>query len=178
LGWQRLVFWTLFLSGAVFACFSYIPLTELSQKLFVEATGRQQTWFFPQRMNNGVMLWALANGILGFALFFVGLKIQGKSFSWDNLGLDVNPGELRRALLLAVLIFFFFFGLLFVVYSLFHVDYRFLFLGVISSNRRFFFSCSSTPPSFSFFFYRTPSGPIFHYVLLTLLLGAACSSPV
>ena len=28
------------------------------------------------------------------------------------------------------MIFFFFFGLLFVVYSLFHVDYRFLFLGV------------------------------------------------
>ena len=130
LGWQRVVFWTLFLSGAVFACFSYIPLTELSQKLFVEATGRQQTWFFPQRMNNGVMLWALANGILGFMLFLIGLKIQGKSFSWSNLGLDLNPGELWRALLLAVMVFFFFFGLLFVVYSLFHIDYRFLFLGV------------------------------------------------
>jgi hypothetical protein len=129
-GRARLIFWTLFLAGAVFACFSYIPLTELSQKLFVEATGRQQTWFFPQRMNNGVMLWALANGLVGFLLFYLGLKIQGKSLTWATLGLDLNPGEIRRAFLLAVTVFFFFFGLLFVVYSLFHVDYRFLFLGV------------------------------------------------
>ena len=129
-GRARLFFWTLFLAGAVFACFSYIPLTELSQKLFVEATGRQQTWFFPQRMNNGVMLWALANGLVGFLLFYFGLKIQEKSLSWAALGLDLNPGEIRRAFLLAVTVFFLFFGLLFVVYSLFHVDYRFLFLGV------------------------------------------------
>ena len=129
-GRTRLIFWILFLTGAVFACFSYIPLTELSQKLFVEATGRQQTWFFPQRMNNGVMLWALANGLVGFLLFFLGLKIHGKPISRDTLGLDLNPGEIRRAILLALTVFFFFFGLLFVVYSLFHVDYRFLFLGV------------------------------------------------
>jgi len=129
-GRARLIFWILFLTGAVFACFSYIPLTELSQKLFVEATGRQQTWFFPQRMNNGVMLWALANGVVGFLLFFLGLKIQGKPISRATLGLDLNPGEIRRAFLLALTVFFFFFGLLFVVYSLFHVDYRFLFLGV------------------------------------------------
>lgn len=129
-GPARLIFWSLFLTGAVFACFSYIPLTELSQKLFAEATGRQQTWFFPQRMNNGVMLWALANGLVGFLLFFLGLKSQGKTLSWSALGLDLQPGEIRRAFLLAVTVFFFFFGLLFVVYSLFHVDYRFLFLGV------------------------------------------------
>ena len=129
-GRARLIFWILFLTGAVFACFSYIPLTELSQKLFVEATGRQQTWFFPQRMNNGVMLWALANGLVGFLLFFLGLKIQGKPISRATLGLDLNPGEIRRAFLLALTVFFFFFGLLFVIYSLFHVDYRFLFLGV------------------------------------------------
>ena len=129
-GRARLIFWILFLSGAVFACFSYIPLTELSQKLFVEATGRQQTWFFPQRMNNGVMLWALANGLVGFLLFFLGLKIQGKPISRTSFGLDLHPGETRRAFLLALTVFFFFFGVLFVVYSLFHVDYRFLFLGV------------------------------------------------
>ena len=129
-GRARLIFWILFLTGAVFACFSYIPLTELSQKLFVEATGRQQTWFFPQRMNNGVMLWALANGLVGFLLFFLGLKIHGKPISRGTLGLDLNPGEIRRAFLLALTVFFFFFGLLFVIYSLFHVDYRFLFLGV------------------------------------------------
>ena len=129
-GKARWIFWVLFLTGALFACFSYIPLTELSQKLFVEATGRQQTWLFPQRMNNGVMLWALANGFVGFSLFFLGLKLQGKPIGREALGLDIQRGEIFRALLLALVVFFSFFGLLFVIYTLFHVDYRFLFLGV------------------------------------------------
>ena len=129
-GKARWIFWVLFLTGALFACFSYIPLTELSKKLFVEATGRQQTWFFPQRMNNGVMLWALANGFVGFSLFFLGLKLQGKPIGREALGLDIQRGEIFRALLLALVVFFSFFGLLFVIYTLFHVDYRFLFLGV------------------------------------------------
>ena len=116
----RGIFWALFFTGALFACFSYIPLTELSQKLFVEATGRQQTWFFPQRMNNGVMLWALANGLVGFALFFLGLKLQAKPIGWDALGLDIQRGEIFRALLLALVVFFSFFGILFVVYTLFY----------------------------------------------------------
>jgi len=128
-GRGRLIFWVLFLTGAVFACVSYIPLTELSQKLFPEASNRQVTWFFPQRMNNGVMLWALANGLVGFVLFFTGLFLQGKKPSRTALGLDLNPGEATRALLLAVVVFLFFYGVLFVVYQLFHVDYRFLFLG-------------------------------------------------
>ena len=128
-GRGRLMFWALFLTGAIFACISYIPLTELSQKLFPEASSRQVTWFFPQRMNNGVMLWALANGLVGFVLFFTGLFLQKKKPSWSALGLDLTPGEAARALLLAIVVFLFFYGVLFVVYQLFHVDYRFLFLG-------------------------------------------------
>jgi len=129
-GWARLTFWTLLITGALIACFSYIPLTELSQKLFVEASGRQQTWFFPQRMNNGVMLWAFTNGLVGLALFSIGHRLQGQSFQFSSLGLDFSISEIIRSLLLALLVFFSFFGLLFVVYTLFHVDYRFLFLGV------------------------------------------------
>ena len=129
-GWARLTFWTLLITGALIACFSYIPLTELSQKLFVEASGRQQTWFFPQRMNNGVMLWAFTNGLVGLALFSIGHRLQGQSFQFSSLGLDFSISEIIRSLLLALVVFFSFFGLLFVVYTLFHVDYRFLFLGV------------------------------------------------
>jgi hypothetical protein len=129
-GWARLTFWTLLITGALIACFSYIPLTDLSQKLFVEASGRQQTWFFPQRMNNGVMLWAFTNGLVGLALFSIGHRLQGQSFQFSSLGLDFSISEIIRSLLLAILVFFSFFGLLFVVYTLFHVDYRFLFLGV------------------------------------------------
>lgn len=129
-GRSRILFWALFLTGAIFACFSYIPLTELSQKIFPEASSRQITWFFPQRMNNGVMLWALANGLVGFGLLFLGLILQGKRPSLAGLGLDLNPREAGRAFLLAATVFLFFFGVLFSVYQFFHVDYRFLFLGV------------------------------------------------
>ena len=129
-GRGRIVFWVLFLTGAVFACVSYIPFTELSQKLFPEASSRQITWFFPQRMNNGVMLWALANGLVGFGLFFLGLFLKGTRPSPAAMGLDLDPREAGRAFLLAVVVFLFFYGVLFTVYQIFHVDYRFLFLGV------------------------------------------------
>ena len=129
-GRGRLVFWVLFLTGAVVACVTYIPLTELSQKLFPEAANRQATWFFPQRMNNGVMLWALVNGCVGFGLFFLGLLLQGKKPSLSRLGLDLARGEFFRAFALAITVFVFFYGILFAVYRTLHVDYRFLFLGV------------------------------------------------
>lgn len=131
-GRGRLLFWTLFFSGALIACFTYIPMTELSQRWFVEASGREPTWFFPQRMNNGVMLWAGLNGLVGFALFYAGYRLHGKQrgitpASW---GVATSPRELGRSFLLAAILFGAFFLLLFVVYSLWHVDYRFLFLGV------------------------------------------------
>ncbi len=130
-GRTRLVFWTLLITGALIACFTYIPMTELSQKLFVEASGREATWFFPQRMNNGVMLWALCNGLVGFGLFFLGRRLNARPGqpAVEN-GSSTTVRELGRTFLLAVVLFAAFFLTLFVVYSLFHVDYRCLFLGV------------------------------------------------
>ena len=78
-GRSKRVFWTLLVSGALIAYFTYIPMTELSQWLFVEASGREATWFFPQRMNNGVMLWALCNGLAGFLLFFLSNSLRVKA---------------------------------------------------------------------------------------------------
>lgn len=131
-GRGKLLFWVLFVTGAVVACVSYIPMTELSQKMFVDATGREQTWFFPQRMNNGVMLWAVFNGLVGTALFFFGYFVHGKKHGITPAMWGVATGlrELRRTFSLAAVLFFAFFLLLFVVYAVFHVDYRFLFLGV------------------------------------------------
>jgi hypothetical protein len=131
-GTGRILFWTLFVLGAAIACFSYIPLTELSQKIFVEASGREQTWFFPQRMNNGVMMWAVGNGLVGFALFFLSYLFYGKKrgVNTEAWGMATNLQELFRTAILAVVLFLSFYMLLFSVYALLHVDYRFLFLGV------------------------------------------------
>ena len=131
-GWSKLVFWSMFFAGAFIACFSYIPLTELSQKLFAEASDRQATWFFPQRMNNGVMLWAAFNGLVGFTLFYIGYHFHGKAHGATSAawGIATSFRELSRTVVLAVTLFAAFYLTLFVVYSIFHVDYRFLFLGV------------------------------------------------
>ena len=131
-GRGRLFFWGLIVTGAVIACFSYIPLTELSQKMFVAASGREQTWFFPQRMNNGVMLWALFNGLVGFLLFYVGTRARGRSHGAGPAlwGTAISGRELARTGLLALTLAFAFFGFLFAIYYFLHVDYRFVFVGV------------------------------------------------
>lgn len=76
-GRGRTLFWATFVIGALIACFAYIPMAELSQKLFVAASTRKLTWFFPQRMNNAVMLWAVLNGTVGFLMFWLSYRYFG-----------------------------------------------------------------------------------------------------
>ncbi len=131
-GRGRLLFWTLFVLGAAIACFTYIPLSELSQRLFVAASNREPTWFFPQRMNNAVMLWAVLNGVVGFLLFFTSYRFHGRQSGVrpDMWGARIGGSELLRTGALALVLFLAYYGLLFTIYSILHVDYRFLFMGV------------------------------------------------
>ncbi len=122
----------MFVLGALIACFTYIPMAELSQKLFVAASSRQQTWFFPQRMNNAVMLWAVLNGSIGYLMFWLSYRFFGKKHGvvpgmW---GAATNRSELFRTFVLAMALFVFYFLFLFTIYYFLHVDYRFLFMGV------------------------------------------------
>ncbi len=129
-GGSPVVFWTLLLTGAVIACVSYVPMTELSQKLFTDASSRGQTWFFPQRMNNAVMLWALLNGVVGFGLFYLGWRHnRTRGVTREMLGIATSSGELLRTATLAGTLFAAFFLLLFTTYYFFHVDFRLLFFG-------------------------------------------------
>ena len=131
-GRGRVVFWTTFTIGALIACFTYIPLAELSQKLFVAASTRQLTWFFPQRMNNAVMLWAILNGTVGFLMFWLTYRYFGRKngITPAYWGVTTSARELGKTLVLALLLFGGFFLTLFTVYYVLHVDYRFLFMGV------------------------------------------------
>jgi len=131
-GRGRALFWSLFALAALIACFSYIPMAELSQALFVKASTREQTWFFPQRMNNAVMMWAVLNGTVGFLMFWLTYRFHGKQHGVvpEMWGTRVVRGELARTLGLAIVIFAVYYLLLFTMYYLFHVDYRFLFMGV------------------------------------------------
>ncbi len=152
-GRSKVVFWVLLVAGAVIACFTYIPMTELSQKLFVESSGRMATWFFPQRMNNGIMLWALLNGVVGFLLFFLGRRLNGMKASLSSFpGAATGWKELWRSFLLAAILFCAFYLALFVVYTVFHVDYRFLFLGVRLFQPELLLLLPMYAPAFFLFF--------------------------
>jgi hypothetical protein len=131
-GKGRVLFWSTFVVGALIACFTYIPMAELSQKLFVAASTRQLTWFFPQRMNNAVMLWAVLNGSVGFLMFWLSYRYFGSKHGVSPAmwGVKTTPALLLRTLLLACTLFVAYFLFLFSIYYFFHVDYRFLFMGV------------------------------------------------
>jgi hypothetical protein len=149
------VFWGLLVTGAAIACVSYIPMTELSQRLFVDASNRAQTWFFPQRMNNAVMLWALFNGVAGFGLFLLGRKLRRADAPQDdNLApsVRVSASVLGRTAVLAFTLFAAFFGLLFTIYSFFHVDYRFLWIGARAFEPELYGLVAVYAPAFLPFF--------------------------
>jgi hypothetical protein len=131
-GRGRLLFWGTFTLAALVACFTYIPMAELSQRLFVAASNRELTWFFPQRMNNAVMLWAILNGTFGFLVFWLSYRLFGRArgVSPTSWGLQVTPAEFGRTLAAALVLFVGFFLTLFTLYYFLHVDYRFLFMGV------------------------------------------------
>jgi len=131
-GKGKALFWGMFVVGALIACFTYIPMAELSQKLFVAASTRQQTWFFPQRMNNAVMLWAVLNGSVGYLMFWLSYRFFGKKngVKPSVWGVETSRSEILRTFALAFTLFLFYFSLLFLVYYFLHVDYRFLFMGV------------------------------------------------
>jgi len=153
-GRGRVLFWSLFTVAALVACFSYIPMAELSKKLFVSASTRQQTWFFPQRMNNAVMLWAILNGLLGFALFWLSYRLFGKQHGVNPRmwGAAISRPQLLRTFWLALTLFVCYFLLVFTVYFFFHVDYNFLFMGVrIFRPEMVILLCMYAPFFFVFF---------------------------
>lgn len=129
-----------FLITATFAALSYLPSAKLTLTLFPEASQSVNTWFFPQRMNNAVAVWAVLSGGFAMIVFIVSriisLKIKekksqepiiikdemrrwGVATGWKNFG---------KTVLLSLLIVTIYFLLLMMIYWIFHVDYRFIFL--------------------------------------------------
>ena len=128
----RIIFWSLFFIGAGIACVTFIPMVEVAKILFPEASSRELTWFFPQRMNNSVMLWATFNGLVGFILFFGAYYFHGKANGVNSgyWGSRINLEGFLKTILLSVLVFILYYMILNFIYFIFHVDYRFWFMGV------------------------------------------------
>mgnify|MGYP001350629892 FL=1 len=129
---SKIVFWIIFFISASIACITFIPMVDIAKVLFADAANRELTWFFPQRMNNSVMLWAALNGTIGIVIFLLSFYFFGKHHgvkkkSW---GLKVSKKELTKTIILGILVFSIYYGILFINYFIFHIDYRFWFMGV------------------------------------------------
>ena len=129
---SKMIFWSVFFISALIACISFIPMVDVAKILFYESANRELTWFFPQRMNNSVMLWAAFNGSIGLVIFFVSYYFFGRhhGVNTNSWGLQINKVELFKTIMLGLSIFIFYYLILYFVYFLFHVDYRFWFMGV------------------------------------------------
>ena len=128
----RLIFWSVFFLSAAIACISFIPMVEVAKIFFEDAANRKLTWYFPQRMNNSVMLWAAFNGIIGILIFLFSYETFGKNHGVkkDSWGLKINIMDLIKTFVLSLIIFSTFYLFLYLNYFLFHVDYRFWFMGI------------------------------------------------
>ena len=117
-GHGKLIFWFLFLLSAGIACVTFIPMVDVAKILFPEATNRELTWFFPQRMNNSVMLWAGFNGTIGLLIFFLTYYFFGKKNGVNTKawGLEINATELFKTVLVGLAVFVLYYLILFVTY--------------------------------------------------------------
>ena len=99
------------------------------------ASGGEQTWWFPQRMNNTVLLWAVVNGTISLLLFFLSYRFWGRKrgVTAEMLGLKTNAVELARTLGLSFVILCIFYGLLMGSYAVSHNDFRFFFVAAAAA---------------------------------------------
>ena len=132
------ILWAItFLIGASVACFSFVPLADLSKVWFPEAAAHKVTWFFPARMNNAVMLWAAVNGTLGICLFlltwFINGRRTGEKFS--DFGLHIGWKSALKTVLVAILVWGGFYLLVQAIGFFFNMDGRFTFVAIRQINK-------------------------------------------
>ncbi len=144
---DKVIFWTTTALTAIIACLDYIPLARLTMDWFPDAANNTYTFFFPARMMNAVMLWALFNGSLGFILLlgvkalenlYFKLTNQPDRISWYRFkGMKVKWMDLLKTVCLALFSFLLFYGLLQVIYWIFHQDFRFTLVSASPLQPRF-----------------------------------------
>ncbi len=131
----RRLTWVLFLLSALIAASLFMPLAQATASVFPAASSNQLTWWFPQRINNALLLWALANGLIGLLLFGLSYRFHGRQRGVrpEMWGMCLTGRELAHTGLLALTVLGLFYALLFSCYGLFHTDFRFLFVAATAS---------------------------------------------
>jgi dienelactone hydrolase len=148
-------FWATFTVSALVACYLFVPMVHATTTLFPAASAAQQTWWFPERINNAILLWAVANGAAGLIVFWLTWRFRGRKngVTSEMLGIRTNFSEVLRTIGLAACVLGFFYLLVFASYSIFHVDFRFFFVSAAASFPTDMFLVSLEYLPFFFIFY-------------------------
>ena len=144
-----------FFIGFMIACFSFVPMADLSKLLFADAAAHKVTWIFPERMNNAVMLWALLNGIVGIILYFTTFFFIGgrDGEKVKDLGIKIGWKNFLKTIVVAFLTWVGFYVIIALVDFCFHVDARFTFVAIRVTNERYLaYSLMYFPIFFVFYF--------------------------
>ena len=122
-------FWVTFCLSAGIAAWLLLQTISWTSTLFPTATAGLQTWFFPERMNNAIMLWAFLNGIIGIIIFIINFNLSTTPQERKSkaIGLKTSAIEIVKTLGLALCVTGIFYIVLFSIYAIFHTDYRFIF---------------------------------------------------
>lgn len=144
---EKVTFWTILVVTAIIACLDYIPLARLSMDWFPDAASNTYTFYFPARMMNAVMLWAVFNGLIGLVLIF-GVKLgenfyfkltkQEERINWYRFkALKINWKELLLSIGFALFLFLLFYALVEIVNLIFHQDFRFMLISAAPLEPRY-----------------------------------------
>ncbi|MDR3171780.1 MAG: alpha/beta hydrolase [Treponema sp.] len=152
---DKIIFCGIFTFSALVACIAYVPMAKATSIFFPKATGSDMTWWFPGRMINAVLLWAVLNGTLGLIIFFLNYRFHGKQrgITPAMWGLEITRKDLAKTFALAVSVFGSFYTLLFISYHLFHTDFRFLVLAAHPFNLRWLLIALMYFPLFFIFYF-------------------------
>lgn len=137
---RLLLYIVVFIVSAGFAALTYLPSSQLTFVFFPKASNSVNSWFFPQRMTNAVAVWAVLSGSFSALLFIIShisfkknqnQKIKKLTINKEEIaswGVLINLKNLGKTLLLGLIVVFIYFGFLMIIYGVFHVDYRFIFV--------------------------------------------------
>lgn len=149
---SKAIFYGSMVLSAIIACFDFIPLARWSMDLFPEAATNTYTMFFPARMMNAILLWAVVNGLIGLVIFFgttlienlvelIGSKVQKRKghYDWSKFAImKVNWLDAIKVLIYAAIGFVVFYGMVHLSYALFHEDFRFMLISSAPIQYRYF----------------------------------------
>ncbi len=153
---DKITFWLSMIVSGVIACLDFIPLANVSIDMFPDAASNTFTFFFPARMVNAVLLWAVVNGLVGLAIFFGTVLIKNlvrKEKDFSQLEpLKINGIQLLKTLLLAAILVATFYGLDHLSIAVFHEDFRFMLISASALTPRYIVTALMYLPLFFIFY--------------------------